>query len=214
MTTTAAKVRVLIVDDRPLVLAGIHEMLSEDSSIEVIGAATDAVQALQMTAAESPDVVFLDVRLPHRTGFDLISGGRKVSPLSEFLALAVSDDPESFRDALSRGAHGYLLDGASRDDICAAVQRVASGKSHIDPAVSGHLVQPTRARSKSDTPTLTARELDVLRLAAQGLTNGAIAQRLGVKSETVKTHLSRAFERLGARDRANAVAICMRRGLL
>lgn len=203
----------LIVDDRPLVLAGIREMLSEDVSIEVVGVAVTATEALQRACAECPDVMLLDVRLAANTGFDLITGMRQACPLTECLVLAASDDAESFRDALGRGAHGYLLEDASRDDICSAVQRVAAGKSHIDPAVSGYLVQAPRGHSYRDEPALTSREIEVLRLAAQGLTNSAIAERLHLKTETVKTHLSRAFERLGARDRANAVAICMRRGL-
>jgi DNA-binding NarL/FixJ family response regulator len=213
MAVTAARVRVLIVDDRPLVVAGIREVLGEDASIEVIGAAVTASEAIRTVRLERPDVIFLDVRLAQDSGFSLITEMRKAWPLAECLVLAVSNDAESFRDALDRGVHGYLLDGASGDDIRSAVQRVAAGKSHIDPAVSGYLVQTRRHRHDSAEPTLTSREVDVLRLAAQGLTNDAIAESLKIKTETVKTHLSRAFERLGARDRANAVAICMRRGL-
>jgi DNA-binding NarL/FixJ family response regulator len=213
MAVTAARVRVLIVDDRPLVVAGLREVLGEDASIEVVGAAVTATEAIHVARLEHPDVIFLDVRLAHDTGLGLITEMRTACPLAECLVLAVSDDAESFRDALDRGAHGYLLDDASGDEIRAAVQRVAAGKSHIDPAVSGYLVQTRRRRHDSAEPTLTSREVDVLRLAAQGLTNDAIAESLNVKTETVKTHLSRAFERLGARDRANAVAICMRRGL-
>ena len=213
MTITANRVRVLIVDDRPLVLAGIREMLSEDAAIEVVDAAVTSAQALQMAHAACPDVMLLDIRLAKNTGFDLITEMRQACPLTECLVLAASDDAEIFRDALSRGVHGYLLDDASRNDVCSAVQRVASGKSHIDPAVSGYLVRAPRGHSYRDEPALTSREIDVLRLAAQGLTNSAIAERMNLKTETVKTHLSRAFERLGAHDRANAVAICMRRGL-
>ena len=213
LTSTATKVRVLIVDDRPLVLAGIREIIGDDESLEVVGAAETAPEALQMARSECPDVIFIDMRLAENAASDLITEMRRACPLSEFLALAVSDDAESFRDALDRGAHGYLLDDASRDDICSAVQRVAAGKSHIDPAVSGYLMHAPRGRHAHEEPELTTREIGVLRLAAQGLTNDAIAKSLNISTETVKTHLSRAFERIGAHDRANAVAICMKRGL-
>lgn len=212
MAPGAAKVRVLIVGDHPLVMAGVQVMLGDDDSIEVIGTAANAEKALELIRVGSPDVVMVDVRLAENSGYELMTETRRTFPLTEFVALAASDDAESFRHALDRGAHGYLLDGSSREDMCLAVRRVAAGKSHIDPAVSGHLVQSTSRGSNSAESVPTSRELDVLRLAADGLTNDAIARRLNLKTETVKTHMSRAFERIGARDRANAVAICMRRG--
>lgn len=210
---TKARIRVLIVDDHPLVLEGMREVLGDDRSLEVVGAATTAQEALEIARNEGPDVVFFDTRLAENSGFDLISEMRQTLPLAEYLALAVSDDAETFLNALDRGAHGYLLDDASRDDICVAVQRVAAGKSHIDPAVSGYLLRESKDYANDDEPTPTSREIEVLRLASRGLTNDAIARRLNLKTETVKTHLSRVFERLGAHDRTNAVAICMRRGL-
>ncbi len=214
MSVTATRVRVLIVDDRPLVSAGIQEVLGEDGSIDVIGVAATASEAMRIACAECPGVIFVDARLPEHSGFDLITQMRRTCPLTECLVLAVSDDVDNFRDALNRGAHGYLLEDASAVEICSAVQRVAAGKSHIDPAVSGYLVHIPHGNSLSGEHKLTDREIDVLRLAAQGLTNSAIARRLNLKTETIKTHLSRAFARLGARDRANAVAIGMRRGLI
>lgn len=213
MATAATKVRVLIVDDHPLVLAGVGEILGEDVSIEIIGVAADATEALELARTGCPDVVFLDVRLGKNSGFELITQMRQTFPLAECVALSVSDDAECFRDAMDRGVHGYLLDDASRDEIRLAVQRVAAGKSHIDPAVSGYLVRPTSRGSNSGESMPTLREIDILRLAAQGMTNDAIARRLNLRIDTVKTHMSRAFERIGAHDRANAVAICMRRGL-
>lgn len=213
MPLTATKVRVLIVDDHPLVLAGVGEILGGDDSIEIVGVAANAVEALESARAGCPDVIFLNVRLAKNSGFELITQVRQTLPLAECVALSVSDDAGCFRDAMDRGVHGYLLDDASRDEICLAVKRVAAGKSHIDPAVSGYLVQPRRRGTDSVESVPTSREIDVLRLAAQGMTNDAIARRLALKAETIKTHMSRAFERIGAHDRANAVAICMRRGL-
>lgn len=212
MTPWAGKIRVLIVDDHPLVLAGVQAILGEDDSMEVVGTATNAAEALELASADCPDVVVLDARLAENSGFELMTEMRQKFPLAEFVVLSASDDAESFRHALDRGAHGYLLDDVSADDMCLAVRRVAAGKSHIDPTVSGYLVQSTRHGSDAAESAPSLREIDVLRLAADGLTNDAIARRLNLKTETVKTHMSRAFERIGARDRANAVAICMRRG--
>ena len=214
MSATKARVRVLLVDDHPLVLEGMREVLGDDHSLQVVGAAATAREALEIARNQDPDVVFFDTRLAENSGFDLISEMRRSFPRAEYLALAVSDDAETFLNALDRGAHGYLLDDASRDDICSAVLRVAAGKSHIDPAVSGYLLRESRDHAGADNPTPSPREIEVLRLASRGLTNDAIARRLNLKTETVKTHLSRVFERLGAHDRTNAVAICMRRGLL
>jgi DNA-binding NarL/FixJ family response regulator len=213
MNARATTVRVLIVSDHPLLLAGLQAVLDDDNLVAVVGMASTAAEALEVAHAEDPDVIFFDVRLAANSGFDLITEMRHTHLLTEFVALAGSDDAETFRDAMHRGVHGYLLDNASRENICLAVKRVGAGKSHIDPAVSGHLMQPYRGDPIHDGEALTPREVAVLKLAAQGLTNNAIAAQLGLKTETIKTHLSRAFERLGARDRANAVAICMRHGV-
>jgi DNA-binding NarL/FixJ family response regulator len=206
-------IRTLIVSDRPLVVDGLRAVLEADKDFEVIGTAATTGAAKATVQSQTPDVAVVDSRIDGEKGDDLVGELRHLSPLTECVVLSVSNDAGTFREALSHGAHGYLLDGASRDDIRLAARRVAAGRSHIDPGVSGFLMHSSRAGSHSSDFGLTVRELDVLRLAAQGMTNAAIADRLKIKSETVKTHLSRAFERLGARDRAHAVAICMRRGL-
>lgn len=206
-------IRALIVGDHPLMIDGIRAVLEADHEFEVVGTASSPGAALAMARADTPDVALVDARFKGESGGDLVAELRHASPLMECLVMSVSDDADTFREALSHGAHGYVLDDASREDIRLAVRRVASGRSHIDPGVSGYLVQATHAGEHPTDTAVTAREIDVLRLAAQGMTNTAIADHLDITAETVKTHLSRAFERLGARDRANAVAICMRRGL-
>lgn len=192
---------------------GIRAVLEADQEFEIAGIASSASAALAIARADTPDVALVDARFKGESGADLVAELRQASPLTECLVMSVDDDAQTFRDALSHGAHGYVLDDASRDDIRLAVRRVAAGRSHIDPAVSGYLVQAAHATRHTEDMSVTSREIDVLRLAAQGMTNTAIAGHLSITPETVKTHLSRAFERLGARDRANAVAICMRRGL-
>ena len=203
----------LIVGDHPLMLDGLRAVLQADREFDVIGVASSPGTALAMARVDAPDVALIDARFKGETGADLVGELRHASPLTECVVMSVSDDVDTFREALAHGAHGYVLDGASREDIRLAVRRVAAGRSHIDPAMSGYLVQASHAGPQMNEAAVTAREIDVLRLAAQGMTNTAIADHLEITPETVKTHLSRAFERLGARDRANAVAICMRRGL-
>ena len=204
----------MIVGDHPLMTDGLRAILEVDNEFEVIGTASSSDAALDMVSSDQPDVALIDARLEEaETGHDLIAELRHASPLTECIVMSVSDDADTLREALSHGAHGYLLDRASRGDIRMATRRVAAGGDYIDPEVSGYLVRATHTGSKPSEQALTAREIDVLRLAAQGMTNSSIASHLGIRPETVKTHLSRAFERLGARDRANAVAICMRRGI-
>jgi DNA-binding NarL/FixJ family response regulator len=205
-------IRILIASDRPLVVDGLSSVLASEGEFQVIGAASSA-EALAVVRSQTPDVAVVDARIEGGVGDDLVGKLRQASPLTECVVLSASDDAGTFREALSHGAHGFLLEGASRDDIRLAARRVAAGRSHIDPGVSGHLMQASRNATQSKELVLTPRELDALRLAAQGMTNTAIADHLKIKPETVKTHLSRAFGRLGARDRAHAVAICMRRGL-
>lgn len=199
--------------DHPLVLDGAQSVLEADGDIEVIATATSQDDAMKLVRADAPDVAFIDLAMADDSGLELISDIRHNSVLTGCVVLAASDGADMFREALSRGAQGYVLEGASRGDIRQAVRRVAAGHSYIDPSVSGYLVQATHTGPQHGEPSITAREIDVLRLAAKGLTNVAIAGHLGVKPETVKTYLSRAFERLGATNRASAVAICMRRGL-
>jgi DNA-binding NarL/FixJ family response regulator len=212
-------IRVLVVDDHPLVLDGIAAVLAGDPELSLVGVAETGEEALALAAAEAPDVVLLDVGLGSESGLDLIEPIRRAAPLARIVMLTVADDAYSVQEALRRGARGYVLKGSSREDVRMAVHRVSDGFAHVDAAVSDYLVREAEASRRSAAsddaaPTLTRRQLEIIRMVAAGLTNDAIASLIGVTSETVKTHLSRAFARLGARDRASAVAICMRRGLL
>jgi DNA-binding NarL/FixJ family response regulator len=206
-------IRALILSDRPLVLEGARAILEADDDFEIVGAASSRSDAVDLARSNSPDVALVDARFTAASDGELVGELRQASPLTEFVVLSVSDDAETFRRWLSHGAHGYVLDDATGEDLRLAVRRVAAGRSHIDPAVGGYLLRRPRSAERQPEESLTPREIDVLRHAAQGMTNAAIGNRLQIAPETVKTHLSRAFERLGAHDRANAVAICMRRGL-
>jgi DNA-binding NarL/FixJ family response regulator len=209
----------MIVDDHPLVLDGIAAVLAGDPELTLVGVAETGEAALALASSEAPDVVLLDVGLGAESGLDLIEPLIRAAPLARIVMLTVADDAYSVQESLRRGARGYVLKGASREDVRLAVHRVSDGFAHVDAAVSDYLVRGAEASRRPTSlddaaPTLTRRQLEIIRMAAAGLTDDAIASLLGVTPETVKTHLSRAFARLGARDRASAVAICMRRGLL
>lgn len=209
--------RVLVIDDHPLVLDGIASVLASDPGIELVGTASGFDDAVALAGTRVPDVVLLDVGLGDRSGLDLIGPITAAAPTTKVIMLTVADDAYSVQEALRRGARGYVLKGSSREDIRQAVHRVADGFAYVDPQVSGYLVRGAERAQRGngtsgDGLRLTDRQLEIMRMVATGLTNDAIATLLGVTPETIKTHLSRAFHRLGARDRASAVAICMRHG--
>lgn len=208
--------RILVVDDHPLVLRGIAAVLDSEPDFEVFEAAGTS-EARKQTENEHPDVILLDVRLSEKeTGVDFIPTLLRISPTSRVIMLTAVDDDQTVTQAFKAGAQGYMLKTASARHIRSAVRHVAAGFSHVDPAVSDALISEILQGNKDLDPpvTLSRREVDVLRLAASGLTNEQIAHRLGVTIETVKTHLSRAFVRLNANDRAHAVAISIREGLI
>jgi DNA-binding NarL/FixJ family response regulator len=209
-------VRVMVVDDHPLIIEGVRAILEDDDAFTVVAVASGRGEAAKVAAKRAPDVVLVDLQLGEESGLDLIDDLKRVSPHSRVVVLSVRDDAHSVREAVRRGACGYVLKGASRSLLRSAVSRVASGFSLFDPDVTDHLLDRALPRPFERPPTaeLTEREREVLRLVAAGMTNEAIAEALELKVETVKTHLSKAYARLDASDRANAVAIAIRAGLL
>ena len=207
----------MVVDDHPLIIEGVRAMLENDAAVSVVAVASDRSTAREMAERATPDIVLLDIQLGSDSGLDVIDDLAVVSPGSAVIVLSVRDDAHSVREAARRGARGYVLKGTSQDEIRRAVARVSAGFSYFGPDVSGHLLEAARTspgRAVGPRVELTQREREVLRLAATGMTNEAIADALGLKPDTIKTHLSKAFVRLGARDRASAVAIAIRSRLL
>ncbi len=209
-------IRVVVVDDHPLVLKGIAGILAGDPDIEVVGTASDIEEAVATVEREAPDVLLLDVRLRDgTTGLDVLRQVPQASPATRVVMLTVIDDDAVVTSAMRLGARGYLLKSASAEHVRSAVRRVAAGFSHLDPAISDVLLREVAPSTADETHLdLSPREIDVLRLVAAGMTNDVIGSHLGIGTETVKTHLSRAFLRLGAKDRAHAVAIALKRGMI
>ena len=204
-------IRVLVADDHAVVRAGIVALLSAEPGIEVVGEAVDGEQAVELAHALRPHLVVMDVRMPRLTGDAATARIRQQADEVRVLVLTTYESDASILSAIEAGASGYLLKAAPADELIAGVRSVAAGEVALSPAIAAQLV----ARVREPAPAvLTPRETEVLRLVAAGLSNRAIGERLFVGEATVKTHLLRAFEKLGVNDRTRAVTLAMERGLL
>jgi DNA-binding NarL/FixJ family response regulator len=204
-------IKVIVVDDHPVVRHGIVSMLRYEQDIEVVGEAADGAEALSLILDLRPDVVLLDLRMPQLSGVEVMQRARAQGVTVRFLVLTTYDTDEYIAPALSAGAQGYLLKDAPPEELVRAVHMLMQGRAALEPAVAARML----ARI-SDVPAdeLSARELEVLRLLARGDSNKEIAARLTLSENTIKTHLSRIFDKLGARSRTEAVTIAIQRGLV
>ena len=205
-------VRVLIVDDHPVVRDGLRGMLQGQPDLEVVADAANGHQALAAVGRYDPDVVLMDLRMPELDGVEATRRIRTDHPNVKVLVLTTYDTDADILHAIEAGATGYLLKDTPREQLFSAVRAAARGETVLAPTVAAKLVHSIRARP--DHEQLTARELDVLRLVADGLTNRAIASRLHISEATVKTHLVHTYARLGVDDRTAAVMAAFERGLL
>src|SRR6266545_135156 len=221
----AMNVRVLLADDDALMRAGLGVVLDNATGIEVVGEAADGIRAVELCQARTPDVVLMDVRMP---GIDGIEATRRVVAAglpTKVLVLTTFRHDEYVWGALRAGASGFLLKRASPERLVEAVHTVATGETLLDPAVTRDLVEhfvlrpgggPDFAVSEDGRrlAALTQREVQVLRLLAQGLSNEEIADLLVIAESTAKTHVKRILAKIGARDRAQAVVLAYRAGLM
>ena len=206
-----SRVRVLVVDDHPVVRAGLCGMLAAQPDLQVVGEAPDGVEAVALALALAPDVVLMDLRLPRLDGVAATAQIRAQRPLCRVLLLTTYDSDADILRAIEAGATGYLLKDVPREELYQAIRRTAAGESVVAPAVAARLMQ--RARAPIEEP-LSRRELAVLRLVARGESNKAIAAHLAIGEATVKTHLLHLFGKLGVDDRTAAVVAAVKRGLL
>lgn len=204
-------IRLVIVDDHPVVRAGLVGMLSDEPGFEVVGEASDGDQAARIAAATSPDVVLMDLRMP---GVDGVAATARITAAGDakVLILTTYESDDQILAAIEAGASGYLLKAAPQAEIVAGIRSVAAGQTALSPQVAVRLVE--RMRAPAAETVLTSREIDVLRLVATGHSNKQIALALGIGESTVKTHLLKVFEKLGVADRTRAVTLAMERGLL
>ena len=210
-------ITVVVVDDQDMVRAGFAALLNAQPDISVVGQAADGQAALEVCAATSPDVVLMDVRMPVMDGVEATK--RLADSPSRVLMLTTFDIDDYVYAALRAGASGFLLKDATPDELVAAVRVVAAGESLLAPAVTSRLIahfarQPALVSTPPSLNELTPREREVLVWVARGESNTEIAQRLVLAEQTVKTHVSRIFYKLGIRDRAQAVMVANETGLV
>jgi len=209
-------IRVLIADDQRVVREGLSMVLGLMRGVEVVGAAADGAEAVTLVQAVRPDVVLMDLRMPRCDGVEATRRLRSAAPEVKVVVLTTYSDDRSVLDALRAGARGYLTKDASGEQIHEALRQVLDDHAVIDPAVQRHLVDAIAAEPapRPGFPDgLTPREAEVLSLMAGGLSNAEIAAHLTVSEPTVKSHVNHLFAKIGARDRAQAVAYAFRRGL-
>jgi DNA-binding NarL/FixJ family response regulator len=217
---SAAPIRVLIADDQRVVRDGLTMLVGLIEGVEVAATASDGREAVELARTERPDVVLMDLRMPELDGAAATREIRSELRSTQVLVLTTYADDESLFPALQAGALGYLTKDAGAGEIAEAIRAVAAGRTHLDPAVQRRLVAavvesaPRAAGAGGAPDDLTPRELEVLRLIADGLSNGEIAERLVLSAATVKTHVNRIFSKTGARDRAQAVRYAYARGLV
>ncbi|GGS74739.1 response regulator [Nonomuraea spiralis] len=199
--------RVLIVDDHPIVRDGLRAALGAEPGLEIVGEAGDGAEAVRLSAELRPDVVLMDLRMP---GMDGLAAIRELSGSGPRVLVLTTFDTDIL-PALEAGASGYLLKDARPEELVRAVRATYEGETVLAPAVAGRLADHVRRPPRA---ALSGRELEVLRLVARGATNREAAAELFISEASVKTHLLHAYAKLDVRDRAAAVAEAFRRGLL
>jgi DNA-binding NarL/FixJ family response regulator len=212
-------IRVAVVDDQELFRRGLTMLLGVEDDIEVVGEAGDGVAATELASTAVPDVILMDVRMPKRSGIEACIAIKEAAPTARIIMLTVSDEEADLYDAVKNGASGYLLKDSSIDEVAQAVRVVADGQSLISPSMAIKLLDEFKQMSRSDrqqvpTPRLTDRELEVLKLVAQGLNNREIAKRLFISENTVKNHVRNILEKLQLHSRMEAVMYAVREKLL
>jgi DNA-binding NarL/FixJ family response regulator len=203
-------IRILVVDDHPIVRDGLAAMLGTQPDFEVIGEVESGSKAVKRALELRPDVMLLDMELPELNGTDVIRRVREEAPDIRIVVFTAFDRDEQVASAIRSGAEGYLLKGAPREEVFRAIRVVHGGGSLIEPLVATKLLRQFR----DDPDALTARESEVLQLLAEGRSNGSIAKELFVTERTVKFHVSAILAKLGVSNRTQAAAVARERGLI
>ena len=213
--TPAARIRLVLVDDHPVVREGLRTLFSEEADIELVGEGRNVEEAVRLISSRKPDVVLLDLMMP---GGDSIEGIRRIRalrPAPQVVVLTSFGDETRVRAALEAGAIGYLLKDVLRDDLVRAIRSAALGQPTLDPTAQKHLLNRVRkSQERSPIEGLTPREMSILERIGRGWNNRAIAEGLGLTHGTVKGHVSRILEKLGVEDRTQAALLAVREGVV
>jgi DNA-binding NarL/FixJ family response regulator len=204
-------IRVLVADDHPIVRGGIVALLNSADDLTVVGEASTGLEAVALAIELEPDLVLMDLQMPELGGAEATARILDQRPLMRVIVLTTYESDSAILTAIEAGANGYLLKAAPSSEILAGIRSVAAGDVALAPSIAAMIVGRMKAPA---TPTLTARETEVLRLVAQGESNPSIAKALFLSEATVKTHLLHVFEKLEVSDRTRAVTKAMELGLL
>jgi len=209
--------KVVICDDQATIREGLQMLLTLEKDIRVVGLAEDGWEAVELTEKQRPDLVLMDLKMPGMNGIEATRQIRTKYPAVKVLVLTTYDDDEWVFDAVRAGASGYLLKDTPREELIRAVKETVLGKSFVDPAVAGKLLDRVSERQTQPatliTDKLTDREVDVLRLLARGLNNTEIAKQLFLSEGTVRNYVSAVFSKLEVSDRTQAAVIAIQHGL-
>lgn len=210
------KVRLLIADDHEIVRKGLRVLLETSTEVEVVGEAANGKEALSKAAQYRPDLILLDLVMPGKDGLEVIKEIKNNFPLVKILVLTSYSEEEKLAQALKEGALGYLLKDSSPEELLEAIKEVSQGKTHLSPELAFRVVRLMTGKTTplSNSEFLTKRELEVLNLLAQGLSDREIAQRLFISPRTVGTHVSNILTKLGVKNRTQAVLLAQEKGLV
>ena len=210
-------IRVLVVDDQSMVRAGLRMLLADEPDIEVVAEAGNGREAVAQAARFHPDVVLMDIRMPELDGLEATRRILAADPSARVLVLTTFDLDEYVYEALCAGASGFVLKDDPPEQLIAAVHTVADGDALLSPAVTRRVIRRFTRLQRHAPPKaledLTGREMDVFRLVARGLSNAEVGRELFISETTVKTHVTRVLQKLGVRDRAQAIVLAYQAGL-
>jgi len=217
-TGSAEPIRVLLADDHRMLRDGLRRALEDEDGIEVVGEAADGEEAVREAARLLPDIVLMDVSMPHLDGVEATRLLRQVQPETQVVMLTMHADGEVMERAIQAGASGYLVKDCSTDEVVAAIRLAAGGNAALSPALASSMLAELQrggpAASDEGDPIVSKREEEVLQLIADGLTLPEVAERLFISPKTVKNHLASIYHKLDARDRTQAVLRAVRMGIV
>lgn len=205
------RIRLLISDDHPVVRSGLQGILGNQPDFWILAEAANGIEAVTLANELQPDVVLMDLRMPKMDGIVATAEIKARNPQIQVLVLTTYESDTDILRAVEAGATGFLLKDAPHEEIFGAIRTAARGDSPLSPSVATRLMEHLRA---SEEKTLSSREIEILRLVARGTNNKEIAEKLWISEATVKSHLNRIFDKLGAKDRTAAVTAALRRGII